>query len=170
MPTPLAVSTAPQAEAFLPRPHNPTHGLGPESAVADFASYERHCRAFQDSTLFDELIAGLEVATGEDRRQAQRYLLSCAMTLTPLGELSNEGKPQSLGIPVTVAGRDIARSGIGFTYAGLLKCRGALIRWQHPRLGLLEIEVEIAWRRYASRGIYDYGCRIKRSRPPRGVY
>lgn len=168
MPTPLAVSFAPEADAFLPGRPGPRQALGTEAALAEFATNDRAARAFHDASLFDELIAGLEVAIGGDRRQAHRYLLEGPLTLTPLGELSARGMPQGRGAPITVAGRDIARSGIGFTYAGLLKCRAALIHWQHPRLGPVEIEVEIAWRRYASRGIYDYGCRIKRSRPKVG--
>jgi len=107
----------------------------------------------------DKVVEALRPQSAHERRERSRAAVSAEFRLTPLDDDGNRRDDQA----ISVFGRNISTGGIAFRHQRKLAQRRAILMLEHPRVGRLEVEVEILWTRLMEPGWHESGGALLRT-------
>lgn len=103
-----------------------------------------------------KLFNGGESVGADERRNRERFYISCSMHLTPLDRNGQLLQHET----IVIVGRDMSSTGISFSHECPISHRRAVVTLNNPKVGRLSVEVEILWTRPTPLGLYESGCRL----------
>jgi hypothetical protein len=116
-------------------------------------------RTDETNELLQHMAALLDEAKPDpQKRCSQRFPINFALRLMPKCE---KGK-LLLFTPMTIVGKNLSPTGIGFLHKAAIPHKRVIIYFYHPNIQRFAVEAEIVWTRARSADEFESGCRLVR--------